>query len=241
MSKKLIIVGGGIGGMAAALALLRAGFEVTVFERAPAFTEAGAGMSLWPNATRVLQSLGVLEAVAARGEPVTQFNLQRPDGKTISAISMTGFPTPALCIHRADLHRALRHPLPAGFLQANQRLQAFAQEPEGITARFAGGLEAGADGLIGADGINSVVRSQIHGAGEPILSRLLHLAGHRAGNGGGGSRAYQRNMGFGAPIRHFAHGARTGLLVRHPQWSAFAIGCSGRTQIRSPGFVQKLA
>jgi 2-polyprenyl-6-methoxyphenol hydroxylase-like FAD-dependent oxidoreductase len=168
MSKKLIIAGGGVGGLAAALALHRAGIDVKVFERAPAFAEVGAGMSLWPNATRVLQSLGVLEAVMARGEPVTQFNLQRPDGKMISSISMTGFPTPALCIHRADLHRALRHSLPAGCLESNQCLQAFAQGPDGITARFADGLEARADGLIGADGINSVIRSQIHGAGEPI-------------------------------------------------------------------------
>jgi 2-polyprenyl-6-methoxyphenol hydroxylase-like FAD-dependent oxidoreductase len=168
MSQKLIVVGGGIGGLTAALALHRAGIGVTVFERAPAFTEVGAGMSLWPNATRVLQSLGVLEQVVARGEPVTQFNLQRPDGQLISAISMTGFPTPALCIHRADLHRALRQQLPAGCLEANQRLEAFTQGPDGVTARFAGGLEANADGLIGADGINSVIRSQLHGAGESI-------------------------------------------------------------------------
>jgi 2-polyprenyl-6-methoxyphenol hydroxylase-like FAD-dependent oxidoreductase len=168
MSKKLIIAGGGIGGIAAALALHRAGIDVTVFERAPAFTEVGAGMSLWPNATRVLQSLGVLEAVMARGEPVTHFNLKRPDGKMISSIAMSGFPTPALCIHRADLHRALRDSLPAGCLKANQLLQAFAQEHDGITVKFADGLEARADGLIGADGINSVVRSQIHGAFEPI-------------------------------------------------------------------------
>jgi 2-polyprenyl-6-methoxyphenol hydroxylase-like FAD-dependent oxidoreductase len=108
MSKKLIIAGGGIGGRAAAPALHRAGFDVTIYERAPVFTEVGAGMSLWPNATRVLRSLGLLEQVPSTGEPVTQFNLHRPDGKLISAISMTGFPTPALCIHRANLLRALR-------------------------------------------------------------------------------------------------------------------------------------
>ena len=109
MSKKLIIAGVGSGGMATALALHRAGIDVTVFERAPAFAELGAGMSLWPNATRVLRSLGVLEQVLLLGgEPVAQFNLYRPNGKLISAIAMTGFQTPALCIHRADLHRALR-------------------------------------------------------------------------------------------------------------------------------------
>lgn len=168
MSKRLIIVGGGIGGMAAALALHRAGIDVTLFERAPTFTEVGAGMSLWPNATRVLQSLGVLEPVLARGEPVTRFNLHRPNGKLISAISMTGFPAPALCIHRADLHRALCQPLPAGCLKTNHHFQSFMQDIDGVTARFSDGLEASADGLIGADGINSAIRSQIHGAGKPI-------------------------------------------------------------------------
>ena len=57
MNKKLIIAGGGIGGLTAALALNRAGFDAVVYERALAFTEIGAGMSLWPNATRVLRSL----------------------------------------------------------------------------------------------------------------------------------------------------------------------------------------
>jgi 2-polyprenyl-6-methoxyphenol hydroxylase-like FAD-dependent oxidoreductase len=168
MRQKLIVIGGGIGGLTAALALHRAGMEVTVFERAPAFSEVGAGMSLWPNATRVLQALGVLEEVVARGAPVTQFNLQRPNGQLISAIPMTGFPTPALCIHRADLHRALRRHLPAGCLEANQRLEGFAQGADGITAQFASGLAVSADGLIGADGINSVVRAQIHGSEESI-------------------------------------------------------------------------
>jgi 2-polyprenyl-6-methoxyphenol hydroxylase-like FAD-dependent oxidoreductase len=168
MTKRIIVAGGGIGGMAAALALHRAGVDVTVFERAPAFAEVGAGMSLWPNATRILQALGVLEPVLAHGEPVTQFNLRRPGGQLISAIAMTGFPTPALCIHRAELHRALGRPLPIRSLEVNQRLEEFVQGRDEVVARFSGGLEARADGLVGADGINSVVRSQMCGSGESI-------------------------------------------------------------------------
>ncbi len=164
----MIIAGGGIGGMAAALALRQAGIDVTIYERAPAFSEVGAGMSLWPNASRVLQSLGVLAPVVARGETVTQFNLLRPDGTTISTIPMDGFSTPALCIHRADLHQVLHQALPANCLESNQTVQSFAQSAGTVTARFGSGLEARAEGLIGADGINSVVRSQIHGAAKPI-------------------------------------------------------------------------
>ncbi len=169
MSKKLIIAGGGIGGLTAALALIRAGFDVAVYERAPAFTEIGAGMSLWPNATRVLRSLGVLEPVLASGEPVTQFNLHRPNGRLIAAIGMTGFQTPALCIHRADLHQALRRQLPEGCLMPAQRMESFEQDSDGVIARFEGGHEVCADGLIAADGINSAVRAKIHGPAEPIF------------------------------------------------------------------------
>jgi 2-polyprenyl-6-methoxyphenol hydroxylase-like FAD-dependent oxidoreductase len=168
LSKKLIIVGGGIGGLAAALALNRAGFDVAIYERAPAFTEIGAGMSLWPNATRVLRSLGVLEQVLVSGEPVTRFNLFRPNGKLISAIAMTGFQTPALCIHRADLHEALRRQLPEGCLIPGQRVKSFEQDSDGVTAKFEGGPDVRADGLIAADGINSGIRAQIHGQREPI-------------------------------------------------------------------------
>jgi 2-polyprenyl-6-methoxyphenol hydroxylase-like FAD-dependent oxidoreductase len=165
MHPQLMIVGGGIGGISAALALHRAGVEIRVFEQAPVFTEIGAGLSLWPNATRILQSLGVLDRVLELGEPVTQFNLHRPDGSTLATIPMGGYPTPALCIHRADLHQALREPLPAICLESNQRLQSFTQEVGRVTGRFTSGLEAHADGLIGADGIKSLIRTQLHGKG----------------------------------------------------------------------------
>lgn len=167
--RKLIIAGGGIGGMAAALALRRAGIGATVYERAPEFAEVGAGISLWPNATRVLQSLNVMDAVLTRGEAVTQFNLCRPDGKLISSIPMSGYQTPAMCIHRADLHRALRDQLPDECMESGRRLEEFSYDANRVVARFSGGQEAIADGLIGADGINSVVRARIHGEEEPIF------------------------------------------------------------------------
>jgi len=69
MNGKLLIVGGGIGGVTAALALRRAGIDAALFERAPAFTEVGTGMSLWPNATRMLKSLGMLEQIVLHDGP----------------------------------------------------------------------------------------------------------------------------------------------------------------------------
>ena len=154
--------------MAAALALHRAGVGVTVCERAPVFAEVGTGMSLWPNATRVLRSLGVLDQVMARGAEVLQFNLQRPDGSLLAAIPTGGFETPAVCVHRADLHRALFEPLPAAGLKPDKVVQTFEPGAEGVSVRFAGGAVIEADGLIGADGINSVIRAQLHGAAPPV-------------------------------------------------------------------------
>jgi 2-polyprenyl-6-methoxyphenol hydroxylase-like FAD-dependent oxidoreductase len=168
MRGKLIVAGGGIGGLAVTLALHRAGIDVMLYERAPVFADIGAGMSLWPNATRVLKILGVLDSVIGLGEPVTQFNLLKPDGTAISKISVEGFKTPALCIHRADLHRSLWQRLPPSCMEANQRLVSFVEDAGGVTTTFAGGLVARAEGLIGADGINSVVRAQLHGAADPV-------------------------------------------------------------------------
>jgi 2-polyprenyl-6-methoxyphenol hydroxylase-like FAD-dependent oxidoreductase len=185
MGSKLIIAGGGIGGMAAALALDRAGIDVSVFERTASFAETGAGMSLWPNATRVLKSWGILEPLMATGEPFTQFDLLRPDGGAISRIAMDTVNSPCLCIHRAELHRLLLEALPAGRVVASRRLESFSEGPDGrVTAVFAGGTRVEADGLIGADGIGSAVRSQLHGAHAPVYRGYCIWRGIASGVGG---------------------------------------------------------
>jgi 2-polyprenyl-6-methoxyphenol hydroxylase-like FAD-dependent oxidoreductase len=183
-TKRILIAGGGIGGMAAALALHRAGVDVTVYERARAFAEIGTGLSLWPNATRVLQSLGVLKRIIALGDPVTQFNLQRSDGTPIASLPMSGYSTPGLCLHRADLYRALFETLPGTSLVANEVIQSFEQGADGVTARFASGQAIQVDGLVGADGINSVIRAQLHGATPPVYRGYCVWRGVTANPGG---------------------------------------------------------
>lgn len=222
MSQEFLIAGGGIGGMAAALALHRAGLKVTVFERAPAFGEVGAGISVWPNASRVLQSLGVLEPLLARGEAVTHFDLKRPDGSFISTISMAGYDTPALCVHRADLHRVLFEPLPSSSLKPDQTLQSFAQDDDQVTATFTSGLVARAAGLIGADGINSVIRAQLHGAAPPVYRgyRIWRgiapdpgglVRGHISETWGSGRRFGIMPIGQGRICWYATHNGRPGL------------------------------
>src|ERR1035437_2980160 len=97
------IIGGGIGGVAAAVALHRAGIDATVYERATELREVGAGMMLWPNATRVLKDFGVLEKVAALSGPNRHFLVRSSAGAILMDIGLGRFDVPALCTRRSDL------------------------------------------------------------------------------------------------------------------------------------------
>src|ERR1022692_2967011 len=106
------IVGGGIGGVTAAAALHKLGIHATVYERAPRLEEVGAGMMLWPNATRVLKSLGLLDDVATRSATNTHFLVRASSGKVLMNIALGEFDAPALCTRRSDLLTALLSAVP---------------------------------------------------------------------------------------------------------------------------------
>src|SRR5579859_1336591 len=110
--KNVGIIGGGIGGVTAAAALHRLGIQTTVYERAPELKEAGAGMMLWPNATRILRDLGVLDAVIARSGPNTHFLVRSSRGKVLMNIALGTFDVPALCARRSDVLSALLSAVP---------------------------------------------------------------------------------------------------------------------------------
>src|SRR5579863_2879925 len=154
------IVGGGIGGVAAAVALHRAGIEATVYERAPELREVGAGMMLWPNATRVLKELGLLEKVAACSGPSRNFLVRASAGAILMDIALGQFDVPALCTRRSDLLEALISALPAGSVRLGHDFESFEGRKRAVGVHFAGGFPAEHDFLIGADGIRSRVRSQ---------------------------------------------------------------------------------
>jgi 2-polyprenyl-6-methoxyphenol hydroxylase-like FAD-dependent oxidoreductase len=177
------IIGGGIGGVAAGVALHNAGIGVTIYERTPALGEMGAGMMLWPNATRVLKALGLLEKVAAVSGASDHFVVRASSGRILMDIPLGQSDVPALCARRADLLDALISGLPAGKILLNHDFKFFEHRKRGIAVHFTGGVSAEHDVVIGADGIRSRVRSQLLGPHEPIYRGymvwrgLAHLPG----------------------------------------------------------------
>ena len=165
--RKIGVIGGGIGGAAAALALHRAGIQAIVYERAPELREVGAGMMLWPNATRALRELGVLQSVATRGGASTNFLVRSPGGRVLMDIALGRFDVPAVCIRRSDLLSVLLAALPPGSVRLGQELEQLEQTKGSVQLHFKSGLTEQCDGVIGADGIRSRVRAALFGEQAP--------------------------------------------------------------------------
>jgi 2-polyprenyl-6-methoxyphenol hydroxylase-like FAD-dependent oxidoreductase len=162
------IVGGGIGGVAAAVALHQAGIDATVYERAPQLREVGAGMMLWPNATRVLRGLGLLEDVLARSGSSTHFLVRASSGAVLMNIALGKLDVPAICMRRSDLLAVLLAKLPPGSIRLGHKLNKLEQPKDKVRISFESGLVAEHDAVIGADGIRSRVRAELFGHSDPI-------------------------------------------------------------------------
>jgi 2-polyprenyl-6-methoxyphenol hydroxylase-like FAD-dependent oxidoreductase len=168
VDKHIGIVGGGIGGIAAAVALRQAGIDAVVYEKAAQLCEVGAGMMLWPNATRVLREMGLLESVLVRSGPNTHFLVRVSCGKILMNIALGQFDVPAVCTRRTDLLSVLLAALPPECVRLGCELQDLEQSEGKVRLYFKGGLVKEHDAVIGADGIRSRVRSKLFGGSDPI-------------------------------------------------------------------------
>lgn len=177
---KAIVIGGGIGGLATAVALRRMGIEVEVFERAPRIEEVGAGVGLWGNAMRALRKLGLYDAVREQGAEIGG-EARTWRGRKLFCLSAEElrrrFGESNLAIHRAKLQTALLSALPAGTVQLDSALADFAQNDSGVTASFADGREVQGDLLVGADGLHSATRKRLLGDEPPRYAGLTAWRG----------------------------------------------------------------
>ena len=166
--KSIGIIGGGIGGVAAAVALHQIGFDVSIYDREERLREAGAGMMLWPNATRVLRGLGVLEKVLSRSGHNTHFLVRNSSGRTLMTIALGKFEVPAVCMRRADLLSILLGALPKNRLHLGCELHRLREENDKVLVFLNRDRMAEHDAVIGADGIRSKVRTELFGFSDPI-------------------------------------------------------------------------
>lgn len=175
-NKKIIIAGGGVGGLASAIALGKKGAQVRVLEQAPQFGAIGYGIQLGPNVFPMFDRLGLREAVLANSilpDNVRMFDAL--DGENVVAVE-TGaafkerYNNPYIVIHRVDLHNCLTEgcrALPNVHLDENAQVLGYSEQGDQIVVALADGRTVEGDLLIGADGIRSRVRAQIFDDGDP--------------------------------------------------------------------------
>jgi len=168
---RVAIVGGGIGGLAAARALLLRGFEVQVYESSPELKEIGAGVALGANAMKALRALDLEDPVRAVGYEAPYEILRTWKGRTISKTDRSGlaarFGASPCTIHRADLLDVLARSVREDAVTLGARVESVTTGPSGASVRFVDGTEIEADVVVGADGIHSAVRTSLFGPGAP--------------------------------------------------------------------------
>src|SRR5262245_60947482 len=169
----IAIIGAGIGGLTAAVALRQAGFAVDVYEQAPELTEVGGGINMAPNATRVLYRLGLGEGLDREAvRPLVTHQRRWQDGRTLQHAPLNPrcqelYGAPHLTVHRADLLAIIASGFPAARIHLGHRLVDLVDKGDATEARFANGVQIAADIVVGADGINSTVRTALLGEEAP--------------------------------------------------------------------------
>lgn len=180
-ARRILIAGGGIGGLAAALALQRKGFEPVVLERADSLRDGGAGLHIWTNGVLALDHLGLADKVleVAPVQQTAHFTTSRGDilGAWPVGDFVERYGAPTIAVERSVLHGVLRDALEGSPLRTGAQVVSFDQDPDGVTVHFADGGSERGDLLIGADGIHGAVRDHLFGPARNIFSGYIAWRG----------------------------------------------------------------
>lgn len=215
---KALVVGAGIGGLATAAALERAGWDVALFERSEPSKKAGAGIAMGPNALAALRRLGAANYVREKGNTAAGRVILTKKGRKLSDGPWHGG-----IVRRADLHEALRRQLRKE-VQHGRRCTTVEQDADGVTAGFGDGSEERGDVLVAAEGLRSRLRAELFGDGDPIyrgsssfrgIVRFEHplIADRIIETWGRGQRVGLQNLGGGWTYWFTARNAPEGLFV----------------------------
>ena len=180
---RVAVIGGGIGGLTAALSLRQAGFDVDVYEQAPALTHIGGGINMGPNAARILLRLGLGEGLLREGvRPRSTHQRRWDDGRTLQRAPLNPqceqlYGAPHVTIHRADLLAVISAGIPAERIHLGRRLVGLAEREDHVEASFDNGTRITPDILVGADGIHSAVRAILFGEEAPRFAGCVAYRG----------------------------------------------------------------
>jgi 2-polyprenyl-6-methoxyphenol hydroxylase-like FAD-dependent oxidoreductase len=171
--RRAIIVGAGVGGLTAAIALRRIGMQPVVFERASDLRkiQVGGGLQVWTNAMKAMRQLDLMDQLVAVSAELEQCNFRSQSGDVFVNWSVCEksreLGAPSVGVSRVDLHRVLLGALDDGVVHLNSECTGFSQDKDGVSVRFADGREERGELLIAADGGRSTLRNQIVGP-EPV-------------------------------------------------------------------------
>jgi salicylate hydroxylase len=229
---RIAVIGGGIGGLTAALSLRQAGFEVDVYEQAPELTQIGGGINMGPNAVRILCRLGLAAGLDREGvRPLFTHQRRWQDGCTLQRAPLNPlceklYGAPHITIHRADLLAVIASGFPAQHIHLGHRLIGLENKSNFVEAWFENGIRIETDILVGADGINSVVRAALFGEEAPVFAGCVAYRGLVPAERIADLGLEIGSQSWVGPGAHFVHYfvSRGGLLnfvgwTEHDEWN----------------------